>query len=391
MMKILMIVPSPFFADRGCHVRILEEVNALTKRGHRVRICTYPLGRNIDNMDICRTLPVPWYRKLTAGPSLHKFYLDALLYITVRNCLKKEKFDIIHAHLHEGIYIADKLGLLSPPILADLQGSMTDEIQSHGFLGNRKWILNLLLKTERRLNRIPNKIILSSTQALELLRNKFNIEEDRMQVIPDGVNCDIFKPSESNKAIREKLRLPPDKKIVVFLGLLTKYQGMEALLQSIPKVLSTCRQSHFLLMGYPNEDQWRKRFAFHGIGPDHVTFTGRIPYEEAPQYLSAGDIAVSPKLSKTEANGKLLNYMAQALCTIVFDTEVNREILGDLGIYAEYDNPDSLAQCLIHAIQNEKESIERGLNLRTRALEYFSWDEQARKIENCYRKILENC
>ena len=51
-----------------------------------------------------------------------------------------------------------------------------------------------------------------------------------------------------------------------------------------------------------------------------ITFTGRVDYGKAPLYLCAGDIALSPKISLTEANGKLFNYMACGLPAVVFDT-----------------------------------------------------------------------
>jgi hypothetical protein len=43
-LKILMIAPTPFFADRGCHVKILEELKSLTKRGIKVTLVTYHIG-----------------------------------------------------------------------------------------------------------------------------------------------------------------------------------------------------------------------------------------------------------------------------------------------------------------------------------------------------------
>src|SRR4030095_11361156 len=71
--RILMVAPTPFFADRGCHVRILGEAQALIELGNEVKICTYPLGRDVPGIPTERTLPVPWYRKLSAGPSVHHF------------------------------------------------------------------------------------------------------------------------------------------------------------------------------------------------------------------------------------------------------------------------------------------------------------------------------
>ena len=100
-----MIAPTPFFADRGCHVRILGEAKALIEMGHQVTLCTYFLGRDVEGIPTARTMRVPWYGKLSAGPSWHKFYIDLLLLWTVLRTCRSFRPDIIHAHLHEGIVI----------------------------------------------------------------------------------------------------------------------------------------------------------------------------------------------------------------------------------------------------------------------------------------------
>ena len=51
-MKILVIAPTPFFADRGCHIRIYEEARALIKKGHKIDIYTYHNGRDIKGLNI---------------------------------------------------------------------------------------------------------------------------------------------------------------------------------------------------------------------------------------------------------------------------------------------------------------------------------------------------
>jgi hypothetical protein len=78
--KILNIVPTPFFADRGCHMRILGEMKALANYGYRNIIVTYHNGRDLEGLDIRRIINIPWYKKLEAGPSIHKFYIDILLF-----------------------------------------------------------------------------------------------------------------------------------------------------------------------------------------------------------------------------------------------------------------------------------------------------------------------
>ena len=78
-LKILMIAPTPYFSDRGCHVRIYEEARALRAIGHDVRIVTYHIGRDMEDISTERIVKIPWYKKLSAGPSWHKLYLDLLL------------------------------------------------------------------------------------------------------------------------------------------------------------------------------------------------------------------------------------------------------------------------------------------------------------------------
>src|SRR3990170_3194556 len=77
--RVLMVAPTSFFADYGCHVRILEETRILQKLGHQVTIVTYHNGKNVDGIDIRRTLPIPWRRHYEVGSSRHKIVFDALL------------------------------------------------------------------------------------------------------------------------------------------------------------------------------------------------------------------------------------------------------------------------------------------------------------------------
>ena len=130
-----MIAPTPFFADRGCHVRILGEAKALIDLGHELILCTYFLGRDIEGIPVVRTLSVPWYNKLSAGPSWHKFYIDLLLLWKVVSVCRTFRPDVIHAHLHEGVVIGKIASrLFRIPLVADLQGSLTDELLAHRFM-----------------------------------------------------------------------------------------------------------------------------------------------------------------------------------------------------------------------------------------------------------------
>ena len=104
-MKILFIAPTPFFSDRGCHTRILGEYLSLVKSGHKIELVTYHLGIDPDGVKIHRTPNIPWYKKIEAGPSYHKIYIDCLIFFKAFFRAIRFKPDIIHGHLHEGTLI----------------------------------------------------------------------------------------------------------------------------------------------------------------------------------------------------------------------------------------------------------------------------------------------
>src|SRR5262245_47244437 len=186
--RILVVAPTPFFADRGCHVRILGETKALTMLGHVTKVCTYHLGKDIEGTEIVRTLRIPWYNKLSAGPSIHKFYIDLLLLLKVVETCRSFRPDILHAHLHEGIVIAKLASFVfRVPVVADLQGSLTDEILDHKFIPKWPWLVTSVRWIEKQVNRMPHRLIASSTNTAQLVSNRFAIPRNAIATIMDGV------------------------------------------------------------------------------------------------------------------------------------------------------------------------------------------------------------
>ena len=378
-LRVLMIAPTSFFADYGCHVRIYEEASILQKMGHEVVICTYNTGQNVKGLRIERAVGIPWRKHVEVGSSLHRIAFDLLLSAKASPVALRWKPDVVHGHLHEGALIGFPLSLMrKAPLLFDFQGSMTSEMIDHHFLRPHGLFYRPLRRLEEVINRLPRAIITNSQHAQNLLTGEFGCHEKRIHIVPDCVNADFFQPlrDEGERlALKSRLGIPREHKVVVYLGLLAEYQGTALLLKGLAQRKERFANAHFLIMGYPAASFYRRVADDLGVG-DRVTFTGRIPYLEAPRYLSLGDVAVAPKLSATEGNGKLLNYMAMALPTVAFDTPVNREYLDRWGVYAERGNPLALADGL-------------GRRLRKRAISHYSWEEAGRRIVEIYQDCLE--
>ncbi|MBM4431681.1 MAG: glycosyltransferase family 4 protein, partial [Chloroflexi bacterium] len=159
-----MVAPTSFFADYGCHVRILEEALVLQKLGNRVTICTYHNGRDIAGLDIRRTMPIPWRTAYEVGSSRHKVGFDLLLLLKALAVAIQTKPDIVHGHLHEGALIGYFVSkLLGVPLVFDFQGSLTGEMVDHRFLDPKGLLYRPVRRLEQAIVRLPSAIITSSS------------------------------------------------------------------------------------------------------------------------------------------------------------------------------------------------------------------------------------
>ncbi len=389
--NILMIAPTSFFLDYGCHVRIAEEAWILEKLGNKVTIVTYYIGGDLNGVDIERTSPIPWRHDYEVGCSRHKLAFDLLLSIKSLQVALRQKPDIIHAHLHEGALIGYVLGkLLGVPQVFDFQGSMTGEMIDHRFLDPDGALYGPVRWIEQVIDHLPPAIITSSRHAADLLRNEFHCRSDNIHIVPDCVNTDTFRPDafteEERISLKAHLGIPPGRKVVVYLGLLADYQGTPLLVQAAARLVKSRPDVHFLIMGFPGEEDYRAYAHSLGVA-DHVTFTGKIPYQLAPRHLALGDVAVSTKISATEGSGKLLNYMSLALPTVAFDTPVSREYLDDWGVYAERGNAAALAEALGSVLADEERAAALGTGLRQRAMERYSWKQAGGQIMGIYDSL----
>ena len=180
------------------------------------------------------------------------------------------------------------------------------------------------------------------------------IDKNKVYHFKLGIDTDLFSKGTRDKQLLKKLNIPEDRKVIGYVGLLTPYQGIDYLLESMELILQKRQDVHLIIMGFLNLEMYKKKSSELGLD-GFVTFTGKMPYHDAPRHLSLCEIAVGPKISLQETNGKLINYMCMGLPTVVFDTPMNREYLGDLGVYAKHKDSADLAKCILNLLDSEEE------------------------------------
>jgi glycosyltransferase involved in cell wall biosynthesis len=389
-MKILMVAPTPFFADRGTHIRILEEALALEKQGHKITIATYHIGRDIygevkTNIDIRRIRRfLFWYKKLEAGPDWQKIILDIMLIRKVFYLARTQKPDIIHGHLHEGVligWIAKKLLFWRKiKLVADFHGSLTKEMISHSYLqgGMLKKIFGSI---EKIIDNLGDFSITSSWENTEEIRSLR--KDKKLETIPDGVNLEHYKNLPSKEELRNELEFPENRLAIVYAGALIMNKGIQYLLEAIPIVLENFKSSYFVVAGFPIEEA--RKFIKEKKLEEGVRLVSPLNYFDMPKILKAGDIGVDPKDSSTrQASGKILQYMGAGLPVVCFDKSNNRQYLEEGAYYAKDFSAHAIAQGILELAGNSSSRAQKGEINKKRA-QNFSWDKSAEEIDKIYR------
>jgi glycosyltransferase involved in cell wall biosynthesis len=240
---------------------------------------------------------------------------------------------------------------------------------------------------EARIDNAADAILPSSAQAADELARAFPGTRDRVEVVSDGVNAAVFRPMPCREEMRRRLGIPVERAVIGYLGILTEYQGIDCLIGAMPDVIRHVPDAHLLLLGWPNVERYRALAEEMGVG-GRVTLAGQVAHAEAPRFLAAADVAAAPKLVTTESNLKVRDYMACALPTVVFDLPVNREILGDLGIYAAERTSESLAAALVEALSDRAGWQSLGARCRELAVRDYSWASAARRITRVYDRLV---
>ncbi|MFZ2299562.1 MAG: glycosyltransferase family 4 protein [Candidatus Moraniibacteriota bacterium] len=391
-MKILVVAPTPFFSDRGTHIRILEEALALEKRGHEIVIATYHIGADLPkhlktDIDIRRIRRLLfWYKKLEAGPDWQKIFLDLMLIRKTFFLARTWKPDIIHGHLHEGALIGwivqKALFWRRVRLVADFHGSLTKEMVSHDYL-RALGVQQVFRMIERWIDGLGDAAVASSWDNA----GEINRVRTKNKVVPiiDGTRLSMFGKLPGVSEIRHAYHVPVDKILITYTGALIPNKGIRLLLDAVPIVCEKYPEAHFVIAGFPVDQitDHVKRESFK----TRATIISPLSYFRLPEILHMSDIGVDPKESSTrQASGKMLQYMGAGLPIACFDTENNRAYLGTGGTYAREATSRGLADAIGELIVSPERRKDTGIMNRRRA-ETFSWERSAEQLEKTYQGI----
>ncbi|NLZ38479.1 MAG: glycosyltransferase family 4 protein [Firmicutes bacterium] len=311
-------------------------------------------------------------------------YNIAMLEKALELFLAGADYDLIHAHDWLVAYAARAVKhALRKPLVATIhateygrnRGLHTDEQR---YISDVEWWLTYEAW----------KVICCSSYMYHELQRVFHLPEDKIVIIPNGVELQQFKRIANVAAVRERYAAH-DEKIVFFVGRLVQEKGLHILLQAVPRILAAVPKTKFVIAGKgPALETLRGQARELGI-EQHLYFTGYIDDATRNALYRSAAVAVFPSLY--EPFGIVaLEAMAAKVPVVVSDTGGLSDIVdhGITGLKCYPDNADSLAEQIIKLLQDTTYAEQLSENALQKVKNNYAWQEIAKQTQSIYRQVL---
>lgn len=207
----------------------------------------------------------------------------------------------------------DILQLLTPPLTRDLpllwqarqQGQplvLVSTMMLADTVTLREWLYSTLIFSPF------HRIVTSSSVMTDQIIHR-TLFPNRLVTIPNGVDCQRFRPIESDgerAELRQRLGLPLDAEIVIYVGSIVARKGVDVLASAWQAIARERPQAHLLLVGpyRRSVDGNRSHAEINAFcdkvdtllqqsgATNRVKFTGEVSNVE--EYLRAADVFVFP-------------------------------------------------------------------------------------------------
>ena len=314
--------------------------------------------------------------------------------------LIKSEYDILQCNQHGpaliGLMLKQKI---KSPVLFDMHGILQSEARlNFNSSIKEKFLYELHIKAERNLLSRSYAISTISDEMSNFISHAFALPRQKIFTIPDGVDIGLFKNINRSdiEAVRTNID-SIDRRIVMYIG------GISPLHDSINFIRSLYifnkkykKDVIFIIITHgPSVAKIREEFFELAKGVDNLVMHPPIPHDLLPIYLKAADLLVIPYANDFFSNMvphlKTLEYMASGTPIVASGTNGVKNILEHKinAILVEPENPESMANGIIYALNNENAVKEMGINARNCVCKRFSWEISAKKALEAYTMIIE--
>ncbi|MFH1689835.1 MAG: glycosyltransferase [Candidatus Eisenbacteria bacterium] len=361
---ILHVIEAPLWT--GAVAQTFETALGLRKRGHDVALVTTPGS-------------ILWERAAARGLELIGMNLRSELnpaaILRLSSIILRRRVDVVHAHRAH----AHTIGLVAAWLTR-----RPFVVSRHTALRPRD---NLGSRVKYRA-RAVTKIVAVSRAVADVLVD-YGVRPDRLTVIHDGIDPDLFGAEGRDSGVLEELGLSAGALVVCKVA--NAYgasKGHDTFLAAARRISSEMPDARFLLVGKGTDsEKMRDAVGRHGLEA-LVTLAGYRP--DVPDILAAADVLVNCPTTREGLSVVVLESMATGLPVVATDVGGIPEIVrdGETGLLVPPGDPVALARAVCTMLTDASLAArlsEAGTRL---VREEFSVDRMVESTEDLYRRIL---
>jgi phosphatidylinositol alpha-mannosyltransferase len=375
---------SPFFPP---HIGGLEnQVDVLSqeqgKLGHIVKVLTSTSGG---------TLPGGLWENGIKVRRLRSFQLgdDAIPLGMMRHLsMENGTNDVVHLHGH--LFYSTTLGALhkrlhGAPTIMTFHGDYKPATSAG------RWMKRIRDITQGPLilNSLDGMIALTQHDKAHL--TAMGMDEERIDIIPNGVDLDIFRPLDTHVTdeFRERVGISDEAPVILFLGKLVEQKGFLDLLRAMPGILKEVPDAHLLILGEGRDLPRGQAIAQKQGFQDAVTFAGRMCCDDLVSAYSAAQVVSLPSHSE---GMPLVILEAAASGKPVVATNVSGipEFVeeGRTGTLVPPSDPGVLSEALIDYLADDTIARQVGKWSLAKARKEFDLHVQVRRTIQAYEGVI---
>ena len=300
---------------------------------------------------------------------------------------QKVVYDLIHSHYWLSGLVGERLHTLwrvPHVVMFHTLGAIKNT------LGIGEHEPDYRISSEKNIAHSCQKIVAPTCREKEDIIHYYDADPQFVEVIPCGVDQELFKPVD-RKTARSKIGFSLDEKILLYVGRVEPLKGLERIISALDHLMKNRMAVKFLIVGGDDPDhvemQHLKRMIRNRALEAQVVFSGRVDQKELPFYYSAADALVVA--SYYESFG-LVALEALSCGTPVVSTAVGgmpsiieKNITGML---VQGDAPETMGEAIFKVLSDSTRYQKQRFQIR-KAVEPYSWVEVALRTERLYRSI----
>ncbi len=325
--SLLVLAPQPFFQDRGTPIAVRLLVEELARIGYLVDLLVFHEGDEVEipGVTLHRIKAPPGCHNIPPSLSLKKIICDLVMLVKAVSMVRKKPYLLIHA-VEEAAFIALLFKkFFKIDYVYDMDSSMAMQIvEKYKLL---TFLLPVLQFFERMVikNSVGVAAVCKDLEDIVVAASPDKIVVRLEDITLLGKNNDV---EDGGELLCQRYSI--DEPIMLYVGNLERYQGIDLLLASFAKVCEQGCAGCLVIIGGSKVhiEQYQEKAKCLGIA-DRTVFCGPRPVKMLGHFLSQADILLSPRIKGNNTPMKLYSYLDSGKPVIATKVASHTQILTD--------------------------------------------------------------